>query len=74
MGYGQGVQYAWGEARPGRGLRRSRSVNTGHRIVHPLSDDEEKQQIQEEGGVKREFAIEAFSDLEKDVRQPIRRI
>jgi carbonic anhydrase len=49
-------------------------VNTGHRIVYPFSDDEVKQQIQEEVGIKPEFALEAFSDLEKDVRQPIRRI
>jgi hypothetical protein len=34
-------------------------VNTGHRIVYPFSDDEVKQQIQEEVGIKPEFAIEA---------------
>lgn len=39
-----------------------------------FSDDEVKQQIQEEVGIKPEFALEAFSDLEEDVRQSIRRI
>jgi len=34
-------------------------VNTGHRIVYPFSDDEVKQQIQEEVGIKPEFAMEA---------------
>jgi hypothetical protein len=34
-------------------------VNTGHRMVYPFSDDEVKQQIQEEVGIKPEFAIEA---------------
>jgi hypothetical protein len=33
-------------------------VNTGHRIVYPFSDDEVKQQIQEEVGIKPVFAIE----------------
>lgn len=39
-----------------------------------FTDDEVKQQIQEEVGIKPEFALEAFSDLEEDVRQSIRRI
>ena len=39
-----------------------------------FSDDELKQQIQEEVGIKPEFALEAFTDLEEDVRQSIRRI
>jgi carbonic anhydrase len=39
-----------------------------------FTDDEVKQQIQEEVGIKPEFAMEAFSDLEEDVRQSIRRI
>ena len=33
-----------------------------------------KAQIQEEVGIKPEFAMESFSDLEEDVRQSIRRI
>jgi carbonic anhydrase len=39
-----------------------------------FTDDEVKQQIQEEVGIKPEFAMEAFSDLEEDVRQSIARI
>jgi carbonic anhydrase len=39
-----------------------------------FTDDELKRQIQEEVGIKPEFAFEAFSDLEEDVRQSIRRI
>ena len=39
-----------------------------------FSDDEVKQQIQEDVGIKPEFAMEAFSDLEADVRQSIARI
>ena len=39
-----------------------------------FSDDEVKQQIQEDVGIKPEFAMEAFSDLDEDVRQSIRRI
>jgi carbonic anhydrase len=39
-----------------------------------FSDDEVKQQIQEDVGIKPGFAMEAFSDLEADVRQSIRRI
>ncbi len=39
-----------------------------------FTDDELKRQIQEEVGIKPEFALEAFSDLEGDVRQSIRRI
>ncbi len=39
-----------------------------------FSDDEVKHQIQEDVGIKPEFALEAFSDLEEDVRQSMRRI
>ena len=39
-----------------------------------FTDDELKRQIQEEVGIKPEFALEAFADLEEDVRQSIRRI
>ncbi len=39
-----------------------------------FTDDELKRQIQEEVGIKPEFALEAFSDLEGDVRQSMRRI
>jgi carbonic anhydrase len=39
-----------------------------------FSDDEVKQQIQDEVGVKPHFSLESFSDLEEDVRQSIRRI
>jgi carbonic anhydrase len=39
-----------------------------------FTDDEVKQQIQDEVGIKPEFALEAFSDLEGDVRQSMARI
>jgi carbonic anhydrase len=39
-----------------------------------FTDDELKQQIQEEAGIKPHFPMESFSDLEEDVRQSIRRI
>ncbi len=39
-----------------------------------FSDDEVKHQIQEDVGIKPEFALEAFSDLDEDVRQSMRRI
>ncbi len=39
-----------------------------------FKDDEVKQQIEAEVGIKPEFAMEAFSDLEQDVRQSIARI
>ncbi len=39
-----------------------------------FSDDEVKQQIQEDVGIKPEFALETITDLEEDVRQSIRRI
>ncbi len=39
-----------------------------------FTDDEVKSQIQEDVGIKPEFALEAFPDLEEDVRQSIRRI
>ena len=39
-----------------------------------FTDDQFKQSIQEEIGVKPEWAAEAFSDLDEDVRQSIARI
>jgi carbonic anhydrase len=39
-----------------------------------FSDDELKQQIQEDVGIKPHFPMESFSDLEEDVRQSIARI
>ena len=39
-----------------------------------FTDDELKQQIQEDVGIKPEFAMESFSNLEVDVRQSIARI
>ncbi len=39
-----------------------------------FTDDEVKEQIQQDVGIKPEFALEAFTDLEEDVRQSIRRI
>ena len=39
-----------------------------------FSDDELKQQIHEEVGIKPHFSMESFSDLEEDVRQSIARI
>ncbi len=39
-----------------------------------FSDDELKQQIQEDVGIKPHFPMESFSDLEQDVRQSIARI
>ena len=39
-----------------------------------FSDDELKGQIQEEVGIKPQFPLETFADLEEDVRQSIRRI
>src|SRR5215470_13961409 len=39
-----------------------------------FSDDEFRQQVMEDTGVKPEWAAEAFSDLEGDVRQSIARI
>ncbi|MGH3148162.1 MAG: beta-class carbonic anhydrase, partial [Rubrobacter sp.] len=39
-----------------------------------FTDDEVKAQIQEDTGVKPHFSMEAFSDLEGDVRQSIARI
>jgi carbonic anhydrase len=37
-------------------------------------DDEFKRQIQDETGIKPEWAAEAFSDLDEDVRQSIARV
>ncbi len=37
-------------------------------------DDEVKDRIEEETGLRPSFALEAFSDVEEDVRQSIRRI
>ncbi len=39
-----------------------------------FSDDEVKQQIQDDVGIKPHFSMESFSDLEADVRQSIARI
>jgi carbonic anhydrase len=39
-----------------------------------FSDDEFRRQVQQETGVKPEWAAEAFDDLEEDVRQSIARI
>lgn len=39
-----------------------------------FSDDDVKRQIQQEVGIKPEFALEAFPDLDEDVRQSIARI
>ena len=39
-----------------------------------FSDDELRQQIQEEVGIKPHFPMESFTDLEEDVRQSIARI
>jgi carbonic anhydrase len=39
-----------------------------------FTDDELKEQIQEEAGIKPHFPMESFSDLEEDVRQSIARI
>jgi carbonic anhydrase len=39
-----------------------------------FTDEELRQQIQEESGIKPHFPMESFSDLEEDVRQSIRRI
>ena len=39
-----------------------------------FEDDEVKGQIQADVGIKPEFALEAFSDLEEDVRQSVARI
>jgi carbonic anhydrase len=39
-----------------------------------FSDDDVKRQIQHETGIRPHFALEAFEDLEEDVRQSIARI
>jgi carbonic anhydrase len=39
-----------------------------------FTDDDFKRQIQEDTGIKPEWAVEAFEDLEVDVRQSIARI
>ena len=39
-----------------------------------FTDEDLKRQIHEEVGIKPHFAVEAFSDLEEDVRQSIARI
>jgi carbonic anhydrase len=39
-----------------------------------FTDDEFRQAIEEETGIKPEWAAEAFSDLEGDVRQSVARI
>src|SRR3954447_15609660 len=39
-----------------------------------FSDDEFKHQIEEDTGIKPQWAVEAFSDLDQDVRQSLGRI
>ena len=39
-----------------------------------FTDDDVKRQIEKETGIRPAFALEAFSDLEEDVRQSIARI
>lgn len=39
-----------------------------------FTDDDFRQQVQEETGIKPEWAAEAFADLEEDIRQSIARI
>jgi carbonic anhydrase len=39
-----------------------------------FSDDDFKRSIQDETGIKPEWAVEAFTDLEEDIRQSIARI
>jgi carbonic anhydrase len=39
-----------------------------------FTDDAVKRQIQDDVGIKPEFALEAFPDLDEDVRQSIARI
>jgi carbonic anhydrase len=39
-----------------------------------FTDDEFKRSIQEETGIKPEWAVETFPDLEEDVRQSIARV
>jgi carbonic anhydrase len=39
-----------------------------------FKDDEVKRQIQQDTGVRPPFALEAFADLEEDVRQSVARI
>jgi carbonic anhydrase len=39
-----------------------------------FSDDDFKRQIQDDTGIKPSWAVEAFSDLDEDVRQSIERI
>lgn len=39
-----------------------------------FTDDEVKQQIQDDVGIKPHFSLESFSDLDEDVRQSVARI
>ena len=39
-----------------------------------FSDDQVKEQIREDTGIRPSFALEAFPDADEDVRQSIRRI
>ena len=39
-----------------------------------FTDDEFKRAIQDETGIKPEWAAEAFADLDEDVRQSLRRV
>jgi len=50
-----------------------RSLVISQRLLG-TEDDEVKQQIERETGVRPPFALEAFSDLDADVRQSIARI
>jgi carbonic anhydrase len=42
--------------------------------MHTFADDEFRQSLEEETGIRPSWAVEAFSDLETDVRQCIARI
>jgi carbonic anhydrase len=42
--------------------------------MQTFTDDEFKRRIQDDTGIKPEWAVEAFTDLEEDVRQSIARI
>ena len=39
-----------------------------------FSDDEFRRQVQEDTGIKPEWAAEAFNDLDEDVRQSVKRV
>ena len=55
----------------------TREINLIHHTdcgMLTFTDDELRQQIHEEAGIKPHFSMESFSDLEEDVRQSIARI